>query len=110
MLDRIHKYLLACYRRESPPRVSELARLLEIPLGKFVVTFHSATGMTPSQYLKERQIAAAKLLLLNTEKPVDRVGYAAAFGSPRTFFREFRKRTGMTPASYRERRRIVTRS
>jgi AraC family transcriptional regulator len=90
--------------------VSELARLLDVRLGKFVVTFRRATGMTPSDYLKERQIAAAKLLLLRTEMPVETVGYASAFMSRRTFFREFRKRTGMTPASYRDRRRIVTRS
>jgi len=110
MLKRIHQYLLACYRRESPPRVSELARSLKIPLGKFVETFHRATGMTPSAYLKERQIAEAKLFLLRTETPVDKVGYELGFGTRRTFFREFRKHTGMTPARYRERRRIVPRS
>ena len=110
MLTHIHQYLLACFRRESPPRVSELARWLEVSLNKFVVTFHRATGMAPSTYLKEQQIAAAKLMLLRTEMPVDRVGFAAAFGTRRTFFREFHKHTGMSPARYRERRRIVPRS
>ena len=110
MLRRIHRYLLACFRNESPPRVSELARELGMPLSKFVETFHRATGMAPSVYLKERQIAAAKLLLLRTEIPVDKVGYTVAFGTRRTFFREFRKHTGMSPARYRERRRIVPRS
>lgn len=102
MLKRIHQYLFTCFRRESPPRVSELARWLGIPLSKFVETFHRATGMTPSAYLKERQIAAAKLLLLRTEMPVDKVGYAMGFGTRRTFFREFRKRTGVSPAEYRQ--------
>jgi len=110
MLKRIHQYLLACFRKESPPRVSELARWLGIPRSKFVETFHRATGMTPSVYLKERQIAAAKLLLFKTEMPVDKVGYAAGFGSRRTLFREFQKHTGMSPARYRQRRRIVPRS
>ena len=66
--------------------------------------------MAPSVYLKERQIAAAKLLLIRTEMSVDKVGYAVAFGTRRTFFREFHKHTGMAPARYRERRRIVPRS
>ena len=110
MLKRIHQYLLKCFRRESPPRVSELARWLGVPLSNFVETFHRATGMTPSAYLKERQIAAAKLLLLRTEMPVEKVGYSAGFGTPRTFFREFRQHTGMSPGRYRERRRIVPRS
>jgi len=110
MLRLIHRYLLACFRQESPPRVSELARELGVPLSKFVETFHRATGMAPSTYLKERQIAGAKLLLLRTEIPVDKVGYAVGFGTRRTFFREFHKHTGLSPALYRERRRIVPRS
>lgn len=102
MLKHIDQYLHTCFSRESPPRVSELARSLGVPLSKFVETFHRATGMTPSDYLKERQIAAAKLLLLKTKMPVDKVGYAMGFGTRRTFFREFRKRTGVSPAEYRQ--------
>ena len=107
MLKRIDQYLSTCFRRQSPPRVSELARLLELPLNRFGETFHLATGMTPSAYLKDRQVGAAKLLLLNTKLSVEKVGHATAFGTRRTFFREFRKCTGTSPAGYRRRGRNV---
>ncbi|MGH9316422.1 MAG: helix-turn-helix domain-containing protein [Thermoanaerobaculia bacterium] len=89
--------------RESPPRVSELARLLGLRLNSFVETFHSAAGTTPSGYLKRRQVDAARLLLFRATMTVDRVGYAAGFGTRRTFFRAFRKHTGLSPALYRKR-------
>ncbi len=59
---RFEAYLRACFERESPPRVSELARVIRMPLPRFAETFHASTGITPSHYLKERQIEAAKLL------------------------------------------------
>jgi AraC-like DNA-binding protein len=104
MLKRIDQYLVTCFRRETAPRVAELVRLLQLNLSWFVETFHRATGSTPSAYLKQRQIGTAKLLLQRTAMAVDRVGYAAGFGTRRTFFREIRKHAGMSPASYRKRR------
>lgn len=108
LLDDIDGYALTCLECEGAPRVSELARVLGIPLGRFVETFHRATGLIPSTYLKKRQIEAAKLLLLRTDMPVDKIAYAAGFGTRRTFFRQFRQRAGLSPAQYRERMRNVS--
>ncbi len=109
VLKQVNRYLITCFRQEAPPRVAELARHLGLPLSRFVETFHRATGMTPSAYLKESQITAAKLLVLRTSMTMDRIAYATGFGTRRTLFREFRKHTGMSPAGYRRRRRIVSR-
>ncbi len=102
MFRRINDYLLACFQGESPPRVGELARALGLSRDHFVETFCRSTGIPPSTYLKDRQITAAKLLLIHTELPVGKVGYATGFGTRRTFFREFRNRTGRSPAAYRK--------
>jgi AraC-like DNA-binding protein len=102
LLERIDDYLLTCFQKESPPRIAELARTLGQAQVRFVETFFRAMGRTPSAYLKDRQVAAASLLLLKTNTEVNRIGYAAGFGTRRTFFREFLKRTGMTPANYRK--------
>jgi len=110
LFAHLERYVLMCFERESPPRVSELAGQLELPLRSFIETFHRTTGMTPSTYLKERQVAAARMLLLKTRMSVDRVGYAAAFGTRRTFFREFQHRVGMSPGRYRKSSRIVSKS
>ena len=100
-LRRVEDYLEKCYLRESSPRVSELARLLGVSRSNLVETFRRVAGTTLSQYLKDRQVAAARLLLSNTSLSVTQVGYRVGFGTRRTFFREFRKRTGMTPGQHR---------
>jgi AraC-like DNA-binding protein len=99
--EAMESYLASCFESESPPRVSGLAKLLEVSRSNLLVTFCIATGLTPSEHIKARQIAAARLLLSKTELTVTQVGYAVGFGTRRTFFREFQKRTKMTPIEYR---------
>jgi AraC-like DNA-binding protein len=94
-------YLASCFEHESPPRVSELAKLIGVSRWNLLETFCEATGLTPSEYIKARQIAAARLLLAKTERTVTQVGYDVGFGTRRTFFREFQKRTKMSPITYR---------
>jgi transcriptional regulator GlxA family with amidase domain len=100
-LNRIETYLDACFARESPPRVSELARVLGIARERLVETFCEHIGMKPGDYLRRRQIALARQLLKRTKSPVDRVGYMVGFGTRRTFFRVFHRMTGLTPAQFR---------
>jgi len=109
LLERIEEYLLACLERETSPRARELARRLGYSYRRFEGTFHRATGVTPSGYLKARQISAAKLLLKKTDLQIDRVGYVAGFGTRRTFFRAFRKVAGTTPSAYRRTESNVSR-
>lgn len=101
LMNRAEDYLLSCFQKESPPRVGEFARNFGLARDQFVETFLRAAGRPPSVYLKDRQVAVAKVLLLKTDLPVNRIGYATAFGTRRTFFREFLKRTGTTPVAYR---------
>jgi AraC-like DNA-binding protein len=113
--DRAHQfetmesYLASCFEEELSPRVSELAKLLGVSRWNLLVTFCEATGLTPSEHIKARQIVAARLLLSKTELTVTEVGYAVGFGTLRTFFREFQKRTKMGPKAYRFAHHNVTR-
>jgi AraC-like DNA-binding protein len=102
-LDRIETYLDSCFARETPPRVSELARLLGVARERLVETFREHVGMTPIAYLRERQVAAAKQLLRRTAIPITRVGYITGFGTRRTFFRVFSRLASVTPAQFRKR-------
>src|SRR5258706_14737465 len=101
-LDRIEAYLDTCFARESPPRVSELARVLGMTRERLVETFCEHTGLKPAAYLRSRQVAAAKHWLRRTKRPVDKVGYMVGFGTRRTFFRVFHNLIGGTPAQFRE--------
>jgi AraC-like DNA-binding protein len=107
--ETMEGYLASCFEEELSPRVSELAKLLGVSRWNLRVTFCEATGLTPSEHIKARQVAAARLLLAKTKLTVMEVGYAVGFGTLRTFFREFQKRTKMGPAAYRLAHHNVTR-
>ena len=100
-LDRIEAYLDSCFAQESPPRVSELARVLGVTRERLMETFCEHIGAKPGAYLRRRQIGAAKQLLKLTKIPVDTVAYRVGFGTRRTFFRVFQRLTGLTPAQFR---------
>jgi AraC-like DNA-binding protein len=102
-LNRIEAYLEACFARESPPRVSELASVLGITRVRLMKTFCEHVGVKPGAYLRRRQVGEAKQLLRRTKFPVDRVGYMVGFGTRRTFFRVFQRLIGLTPAQFRRR-------
>ena len=98
----VQAYLHACFAHESPPRVSELAQHLGVSRGWLIRQFMLTWGTTPSRYLKDRQLERAMALLRGSGLSGKRVGYQAAFGTRRTFFRSFHVGAGLTPAQFRE--------
>lgn len=53
-------------------------------------------------YVTSRRLEYAKELLSTTDTSVTGIALDAGFGSPRTFFREFREAYGTTPSDYRK--------
>jgi AraC-like DNA-binding protein len=94
-------YLAFCFQQETPPRASELAALFDLPAHQLTRAFREVLQTTPSAYLKNAQLALAKLLLKTTALSMNEVAYGAAFGTRMSFFRAFRRATGMSPAQYR---------
>src|SRR6266850_2124802 len=97
----IERYLRYCFRVESPPRVTELARFLgvsRVTLNRWAR--HNLRAST-SDYLKEQQLSEAMRLLRDTSMSTTSIGYRAGFGTRRTFYRAFTRRTGIGPAEYR---------
>ena len=98
---RLREYLDACYKLESPPRVSELADKLGLSVGQLSKLFRRLYGGKLSDYFKARQVEYAETLLRDTTLTVTKVAYKAAFGTRRTFFRTYRRVKGETPEQYR---------
>jgi AraC-like DNA-binding protein len=94
-------YVARCLERRTPPRVSELAAELGIEPHQLTREFQRLLDVTPSAYLKQRQIACARRLLRKTRLTLDEVAAAAGFGTRAAFFRAFRLSTGTTPGEYR---------
>ncbi len=78
----------AQYLRRARPHVSRLVREL--------------TGMSVRDFLREKQLAHAQMLLRTTPAPVEQIALASAFGTGWTFHRCFKAAVGITPAQYRK--------
>lgn len=63
--------------------------------------FKRHVGQTPRQYLIERRIGEAKVLLRDTGRSVTQVAHACGFNSVSHFSTTFRARTGVTPSAFR---------
>jgi AraC family transcriptional activator of pobA len=61
-----------------------------------------ATGLTMSNYLKERIVLEAKRLLSHSAGSVKEVGYHLGFEDPSYFARFFKKNTGLTAGDFKE--------
>ncbi len=95
-LEYIHDHL------ERDLALDELASLVEMSPYRFARAFKQSTGLPPHQYLLDRRIEQAKMLLSNTELPLIEISYRLGFSSQSHFTSTFRRRTAVTPKAYRE--------
>jgi AraC-like DNA-binding protein len=58
-------------------------------------------GITPRQFIAKTRIAAASLMLRETERSVAEIAVACGFYDHSAFTRAFRSVTGVTPTQYR---------
>jgi transcriptional regulator GlxA family with amidase domain len=63
--------------------------------------FEAETGRGALQWISERRIARARMLLEDTDLSVTEIAFASGFGSLGAFRRQFARATGATPRSYR---------
>jgi AraC-like DNA-binding protein len=90
-------YLRDCFRRESPPRVSEVAQALGISCETLTRACKELLGISPGRFLKHAQTEFAAVLLDQTSETTTSIAYIAAFGSRRTFYRAYRRVRGHSP-------------
>ena len=81
--------------------VEELARLVYLHPNYFIVFFKSMLGCSPIQYVNNRRMETARLLLLDPKNSVsdvaNRIGMKIYY-----FSRMFKTHTGLTPSRYRK--------
>lgn len=64
---------------------------------------NSATGLSPIEYITERRLSRARILLRESNQTISSIAHMSGFGSPAYFSRVFKEKTGVTPGEYRER-------
>lgn len=89
-------------RLGDPPSLEELAHVASLSSRQFSRRFRQALGVTPHQYMTERRVARARVLLFDNRLSGAAIADALGFQSHAVFSRWFRKHEGRTPGQFRD--------
>ncbi|MGM0376398.1 MAG: helix-turn-helix transcriptional regulator [Bacteroidota bacterium] len=84
--------------------VRELAEISFSSKDHFARVFKSITGMPPSEFIINKRLEKAKLLLLTTNYPLSDIIQQTGFKTTAYFCRIFKKYTSFTPEEFRKNR------
>lgn len=85
----------------TPVAVEELASEACMSVGHFIRLFRTQLGCTPAQFLIERKMMKAKLMLATESLMTKEIAYRLGYEDVSYFTRLFKKHTGTTPRLYR---------
>lgn len=100
--NRIAKTVL--YIRKHLNETIELEKLAEntcLSKDYFIRLFKKELGTTPLQYINQKKIEKAQLLLITEDLAIKEIAFQLAFEDYSYFNRLFKKITGVTPQEYR---------
>ena len=89
--------------QEDDLTLSDVAKAVNMSAFYFCKMFRQATGLTFTDYLARIRVEKVKNMLLDPNKRVSEVAFAAGFQSLSQFNRVFRKVAGESPSTYRDR-------
>lgn len=82
--------------------VADLAKVFGYSPDYFSHVFKETFGISPQRYVINKRIAAAKHMLITTDKPVGEVALLCGFPDPLYFTRMFSKEIGVAPSTFRQ--------
>ncbi len=83
--------------------VSDIAKSVRISESYLRSLFLHELGISPSDLIMQKRIAAAKAMLRQLEVPIAAVADSCGYSDRSAFSKRFKEETGMTPGEYRER-------
>lgn len=83
-------------------KVEELACVACMSTDHFIRLFKHEVGCTPIQFVIEKRLMKAKLMLASENIPTKEIAYALGYDDVSYFTRLFRKHEGITPRQYRD--------
>lgn len=95
-MDYIDRHL------QQPLTVKALAEALELSESYLSTLFKRETGVALSQYIRDKRVDTARVLLAYTEFSCVEIAEYLCFASDSHFSRVFREYTGETPSGYRK--------
>lgn len=82
--------------------IEEYAAARGMSVSWFIRSFKQYTHTTPMQYLVERRMTNAQVLLETTSYNITEIGNLVGYDNPLYFSRIFKKQKGMSPSEYRK--------
>lgn len=87
---------------EQPISVSELAAEVGVSVFHFVRLFKLAFAVTPYQYILQRRVERARILLSHTTHSIEMVGFKCGFNSGSQFSQTFSRIVGQSPSAFKK--------
>ena len=97
VLSYIRKNIYKTIDRDSLAAISCLSK------DHFIRLFRKEVNNTPLQYINQKKIEKAQLILITDSMPIKNISYLLAYEDHSYFNRLFKKLTGVTPQQYRDR-------
>lgn len=92
----------ACANLAKPLDVARMAAHARMSERTFARRFPEATGTTPSRWLLEQRLLAARRKLDTSDDAVERVARECGFGAGATLRLHFKRALGVSPTEYRK--------
>jgi AraC-like DNA-binding protein len=95
------------YIRENINRnisINELADFCYLTKDHFIRLFKKEMNCTPLQYINQKKIEKAQLMLVISDKSIKDIAYDLSFDNISYFYRLFRRLTGIPPSRYKKNR------
>lgn len=80
--------------------VDQLAEMCYLSNDHFIRLFKKETHYTPMQYINQKKIEKAQLMLITTNHSIKDIAYSLSFNNISYFNRLFKRITGFTPGNY----------
>lgn len=82
--------------------IEEYASSRGMSISWFIRSYKAYTNITPLQYILNRRISNAQILLESTDYPINEISSIVGYDNPLYFSRLFTKQKGVSPRKYKE--------
>lgn len=88
-------------------KITDLAKLAQISTFYFIKLFRNTFELTPYQYIIQRRITRAEILLTHTRNPIINIALECGFQGASQFSYAFKKYKGLSPIEFRKKQSMI---
>lgn len=82
--------------------LAECSKITYLSISQTIRNFRAAFGVTPYEYLNQRRISTAKLLLTYSNMSIEEIASSVGFPDRNYFSKYFKRKVGKSPSQFRQ--------